>query len=448
MIERYTRPGMGRIWTLQNRYQKFLDIEVAVCQVLAEEGMIPREAARAIERNACFSVERIQEIEKSTRHDVVAFTRCVAESLGEESRYFHYGLTSYDVVDTALSLLLLEAAFLIEEGLAALSRALEKQALLHRDTVMVGRTHGVHAEPITLGLKFALWWDEIGRGRQRLQRAREAVAYGKISGAVGTYAQLDPRVEEKVCRRLGLQPAPISTQVLQRDNHAEFISHLALLASSLDKFAVEIRALQKTEVRELEEPFYPGQKGSSAMPHKRNPVSCEQISGLARLVRSYAGVAQENIPLWHERDISHSSAERVIFPDSTILVDYMIHQMERIISNLHVYPENMKANLERTGGLVFSQNVLLALVEQGVSREEAYDRVQKHAMQSWETQTPFEQLLLADAWITSRLPAGELQACFDYSRNLRHVPRIFRRLGLLHNNAGKEHNGGKESFSV
>ncbi len=430
MIERYTRPEMGRIWTLENRYQKFLDIEVAVCQVLAESGTIPREAARDIELKAAFSVERIQEIEQTTRHDVVAFTRCVSESLGEESRFFHYGLTSYDVVDTALSLLLQEAARLLAGGLSELSRVLQEQALAHRDTVMVGRTHGVHAEPITLGLKFALWWDELGRHADRLQQATEAVSYGKISGAVGTYAQLDPGVEEQVCRRLGLKPAPISTQILQRDNHAEFISVLALLASSLDKFAVEIRSLQKTEVREVEEPFYAGQKGSSAMPHKRNPVSCEQISGLARLVRAHAGVALENIPLWHERDISHSSAERVIFPDATILLDYMIHQMVRIVSGLHVYPENMQANLEKTLGLVYSQNVLLSLVEGGISREEAYDRVQQQAMQAWETRTPFKQLLQQDPWISSRLTAEELEACFDYRRNLRHVPRIFQRLGL------------------
>ncbi len=430
MIERYTRPEMGRIWTLENRYRKFLDLEVAVCQVLAEKGMIPREAVLKIEQKAAFTVDRILEIEKTTRHDVVAFTRCVAESLGEESRYFHYGLTSYDVVDTALSLLLTEATRLIEKGLETLSCALEKQALQHQDTVMIGRTHGVHAEPITLGLKFALWWDEINRGRSRLEKAREAVSYGKISGAVGTYAQLDPEVEEMVCRRLGLKPAPISTQILQRDNHAELISSLAILASSLDKFAVEIRSLQKTEVREVEEPFYEGQKGSSAMPHKRNPVSSEQISGLARLVRAHAQVALENIPLWHERDISHSSAERVIFPDATILLDYMIHQMIRIISHLHIYPERMKANLDKTLGLVYSQNVLLALVEKGISREDAYDRVQKHAMEAWETGTPFKQLLDRDSWITTQLDSQELEGCFDYKRNLRHVPHIYSRLGL------------------
>ena len=421
---------MGRIWTLENRYRKFLDLEVAVCRVQAEKGMIPQEAARAIEQNAAFTVDRILEIEKTIRHDVVAFTRCVAENLGEESRYFHYGLTSYDVVDTALSLLLKEAAGLIEKGLETLSRALKRQALAHRDTVMVGRTHGVHAEPITLGLKFALWWDEIERCRFRMEKAREAISYGKISGAVGTYAQLDPEVEEMVCLHLGLKPAPISTQILQRDNHAEFISSLAILASSLDKFAVEIRSLQKTEVREVEEPFYQGQKGSSAMPHKRNPVSCEQISGLARLVRAHAQVALENIPLWHERDISHSSAERVIFPDATILLDYMIHQMTRIISELHVYPENMKANLDKTLGLVYSQNVLLTLVEKGISREEAYDRVQKHAMEAWEAGTPFKQLLERDPWMTAFLDSGELESCFDYRRNLRHVPHIYKRLGL------------------
>lgn len=431
MIERYTRPEMGRIWTLENRYRKFLEIEIAVCYALAEKGIIPLEAAEAIEQRATFSVERILEIEETTRHDVVAFTRCVAESLGEESRYFHYGLTSYDIVDTALSLLLKEAIGLIAEGLAALSATLKEQVLKHQNTIMIGRTHGVHAEPITLGLKFALWWDELNRHRERLRRAEEAVSYGKISGAVGTFAHLDPDVEESVCRRLGLKPAPISTQILQRDLHAELLMVLALIASSLDKFAVEIRGLQKTEIRELEEPFYQGQKGSSAMPHKRNPVSCEQISGLARVVRANAQISLENIPLWHERDISHSSAERIILPDSTILVDYMLHQMNRIIKNLHVYPGNMLANLEKTGGLIYSQAVLLTLVGKGVSRERAYDLVQKYAMRSWEEGVPFRQLLENDREIASLLTAEEIESCFDPQKHLRFVPYIYERLGLF-----------------
>lgn len=431
MIERYTRPEMGRIWTLENRYRKFLEIEIAVCYALAEKGIIPLEAAEAIEQRATFSVERILEIEETTRHDVVAFTRCVAESLGEESRYFHYGLTSYDIVDTALSLLLKEAVGLIAEGLAALSATLKEQALKHQDTIMIGRTHGVHAEPITLGLKFALWWDELNRHRERLRRAGETVSYGKISGAVGTFAHLDPDVEESVCRRLGLKPAPISTQILQRDLHAELLMVLALIASSLDKFAVEIRGLQKTEIRELEEPFYQGQKGSSAMPHKRNPVSCEQISGLARVVRANAQISLENIPLWHERDISHSSAERIILPDSTILVDYMLHQMNRIIKNLHVYPGNMLANLEKTGGLIYSQAVLLTLVGKEVSRERAYDLVQKYAMRSWEEGVPFRQLLENDREIASLLTAEEIESCFDPQKHLRFVPYIYERLGLF-----------------
>ncbi|MDO9534526.1 MAG: adenylosuccinate lyase [Bacillota bacterium] len=430
MIERYTRPEMGRIWTLENRYRKFLDIEIAVCHALAEKGIIPPDAAEAIGKKADFSVERILEIEEVTRHDVVAFTRCVSESLGKESRYFHYGLTSYDVVDTALSLLLKEAAGLIKKGIFDLTASLKEQAVKHRDTVMIGRTHGVHAEPITLGLKFALWWDEMKRHSNRLQKAEDAISYGKISGAVGTYAQLDPWVEESVCERLGLKPALISTQILQRDSHAELIQVLALIASSLDKFAVEIRSLQKTEIREIEEPFYAGQKGSSAMPHKRNPVSCEQISGLARLVRANAQVSLENIPLWHERDISHSSAERVILPDSTILVDYLLWQMNRIIRDLRIYPENMLRNLEKTGGLIYSQNVLLSLVEKGLSREEAYDLVQKHAMQSWEEQLPFRRLLQGDEKISSLLTAEEIETCFDPGKNLRFVPYIFRRLGL------------------
>lgn len=435
MIERYTRPEMGRIWTLENRYKKFLEIEIAVCYALAEKGIIPLESAETIEKKASFSVERILEIEKTTRHDVVAFTRCVAESLGEESRFFHYGLTSYDIVDTALSLLLKEALRLIDEGIGALSATLKEQALKFEDTLMIGRTHGVHAEPITLGLKFALWWDELNRHRERLRRAEETVSYGKISGAVGTFAHLDPGVEESVCRRLGLKPAPISTQILQRDLHAELLMVLALIASSLDKFAVEIRGLQKTEIREVEEPFYQGQKGSSAMPHKRNPVSCEQISGLARVVRANAQVALENIPLWHERDISHSSAERIILPDSTILVDYMLHQMNRIIKNLHVYPENMLANLEKTGGLIYSQSVLLALVEKGLSRERAYDLVQKYAMRSWEERVPFRHLLENDREVSSLLTTEEIESCFDPRKSLRFIPYIYKRLGLIQEKA-------------
>lgn len=430
MIERYTRPEMGCIWTLENRYRKFLDIELAVCFALAEKGIIPREAAQAIAQKAVFSVERINAIEEITRHDVVAFTRCVAESLGAESRYFHYGLTSYDVVDTALSLLLREACELLEEDLTSLADALRSQALRYQDTVMIGRTHGIHAEPITLGLKFALWWDETGRHLRRLRGAKEAISYGKISGAVGTYAFLDPWVEEAVCRRLGLSPAPVSTQILQRDGHAELIMVLAIIASFIDKIAVEIRALQKTEVREVEEPFYQGQKGSSAMPHKRNPVSCEQLSGLARLVRAHGQVALENIPLWHERDISHSSAERVIFPDATILLDYMLNQAIRIISGLHVYPERMQKNLELTGGLVYSQGVLLALVEKGVSREEAYDLVQRLAMRCWEEKIPLQELLAREEKVNALLSPRELDACFAPQHNLRFVPYIFERLGI------------------
>jgi adenylosuccinate lyase len=430
LIERYTRPEMGCIWTLENRYRKFLDIEIAVCHSLATKEIIPREAAEAIGRKAVFSVERIREIEELTRHDVVAFTRCVAESLGEESRFFHYGLTSYDVVDTALSLLLQEACALLQLELDALSTALRSQALKYRDTVMIGRTHGIHAEPITLGLKFALWWDEARRHRKRLAAAKEAISYGKISGAVGTYAFLDPWIEEDVCRRLGLKPALLSTQILQRDGHAELLTVLAIIASYLDKIAVEIRSLQKTEVRELEEPFYQGQKGSSAMPHKRNPVSCEQISGLARLVRANGQVALENIPLWHERDISHSSAERVIFPDSTILVDYMLHQATRIITGLHIYPERMQKNLELTGGLVYSQGVLLSLVEKGITREDAYDLVQRCAMRSWEQGVPLKELLAKEEQITALLTAEELGAAFEPHHCLRFVPFIYERLGI------------------
>lgn len=430
MIERYTRPAMARIWSLENRYRKFLEVEILASRAWAELGEVPAEAARLIAEKAAFTVERINELELETRHDVVAFTRCVAESLGEERRYFHYGLTSYDVVDTALSVLLREAAALILEELDGLAGALREQALRHRETPVVGRTHGVHAEPTSLGLKFALWYAEAGRHRERVERAAETLRVGKLSGAVGNYAHIDPFVEEYVCRELGLEVAPVSTQVLQRDRHAEFVSVLALVGASLEKMALEVRNLQRTETREMEEPFYRGQKGSSAMPHKRNPVTCEQVCGLARVLRGHAGAALENVALWHERDISHSSVERVILPDSTILVDYMLHQMTRVILDLHVYPENMRRNLELTGGLIYSQRVLLALVEKGLSREEAYDLVQACAMEAWDRERSFQEVLEGQEAVRALLSGEELAACFDPAYYLRRVDLVYRRLGL------------------
>ncbi len=430
MIERYTRPEMGRIWSLENRYRKFLDVEILASEAWAELGMIPREAAELIARNSTFDVERIEELEKETRHDVVAFTRCVAESLGNESRYFHYGLTSYDIVDTALSVLIQEAASLIEEGLVALEEALKEKALRHKETPVVGKTHGVHAEPTSLGLKFALWYAEVQRDRQRLARAKEGARVGKLSGAVGNFAHIDPFIEEHVCRKLGLEPAPVSTQVLQRDRHAEFTSVLAIIGTTLEKMALEIRNQQRTEVRELEEPFYRGQKGSSAMPHKRNPVTCEQVCGLARLLRGYAGTALENVALWHERDISHSSVERVILPDATIITDHIIRQMVRVIGELKVYPDRMARNLELTGGLIYSQKVLLELVESGLSREEAYSLVQECAMEAWESGRSFREELAGKETVRARLGAEKLAACFDPGYYLRRVDHVYRRLGL------------------
>ncbi|NLM45969.1 MAG: adenylosuccinate lyase [Firmicutes bacterium] len=430
MLERYTLPEMAELWSLENKFKKWLEVEILACEAWAELGVIPREAAALIRRKASFSVERILELEAETRHDVVAFTRCVAESLGEEAKYVHYGLTSSDVVDTALAVLMKEAADLILQQLDALLDVLKAKAREHKTTIMMGRTHGIHAEPTTFGLKMALYVAEMQRNRLRLERARDTVACGKISGAVGTFANLPPQVEAYVCRKLGLSPAPISTQILQRDRHAEFMAALAIAAGTLEKLATEIRGLQKTETREVEEPFYAGQKGSSAMPHKRNPVGCEQICGLARVVRANAMAALENMPLWHERDISHSSTERIIIPDSTTLLHYMLHRMTRIVGDLRVYPENMRRNMEKTMGLIFSQKVLLTLVEKGMAREAAYDLVQKYAMEAWEKQKPFRELLASDPVIMSTLTPKELQACFDPAYHLKCVDEIFARVGI------------------
>ncbi len=430
MIERYTSPEMGKIWSLENRYRKFLEVEILAAEAWAEMGVIPGDAARLIAENASFSVQRIEELELETRHDVVAFTRAVAESLGEESRYFHYGLTSYDIVDTALSVILGEAADLIEGNLAELEEALKEQALRHKKTPTVGRTHGVHAEATSLGLKFALWYAEVQRDRERLARAAKVVRVGKLSGAVGNFAHIDPFVEEYVCKKLGLEPAPISTQVLQRDRHAEFVGVLALTGATLEKIALEIRSLQRTEIMEMEEPFYEGQKGSSAMPHKRNPVTCEKICGLARLLRGYSGTALENVALWHERDISHSSVERVILPDSTIVCDHILQQMIRVIRELNINPQQHLRNLEITGGLIYSQRVLLELVESGMSRENAYDLVQRCAMKSWESGRAFKTLLAEETEVAERLGEEKLDDCFNPAYYLQRVDYIYSRLGL------------------
>ncbi|SDZ26091.1 adenylosuccinate lyase [Thermoactinomyces sp. DSM 45892] len=430
MIERYSRPEMMAIWTEENKFRAWLEVEILACEAWVELGHIPKKEVALIRKNARVNVERIAEIELETRHDVVAFTRAVAETLGSESKWVHYGLTSTDVVDTALSYLLLQANEILLADVDQFIGVLKEKALEHKYTVMMGRTHGVHAEPTTFGLKMALWYAEMKRNRERLVQAIESVRVGKMSGAVGTYANIDPFVEEYVCEKLGLQAAEISTQTLQRDRHAHYLSTLALIATSLDKFATEIRGLQKSETREVEEAFKKGQKGSSAMPHKRNPIGCENVSGLARVIRGHMVSAYENVPLWHERDISHSSVERVILPDATILLDYLLNRFARIVKELTVFPENMKRNMDRTFGLIYSQRVLLTLINKGLKREEAYDRVQKLAMQAWEEQTPFRSLVEKDELIRETLSEEETVDCFDYQFHLAQVDTIFKRVGL------------------
>ncbi|WP_461363215.1 adenylosuccinate lyase [Candidatus Darwinibacter acetoxidans] len=430
MIKRYTRPEMGAIWTEENKYRAWLEVEILACEAWAELGEIPKEDVEQIREKASFDLERIKEIEAETRHDVVAFTRAVSESLSEERKWIHYGLTSTDVVDTALSYLIKQANAVLLKDLERFVSVLKEKAKEHKYTVMMGRTHGVHAEPTTLGLKLALWYAEMQRNLERFTFAADNIEAGKISGAVGTYANVDPFVEQYVCEKLGLKPAPISTQTLQRDRHAHYLSTLALIATSIEKFATEIRGLQKTEVREVEEFFAAGQTGSSAMPHKRNPIGSENMCGLARLMRSYMTTAYENVALWHERDISHSSAERIIIPDATILLDYMLHRFTGIVQNLVVYPENMKKNMDRSLGLIFSQRILLALVDKGLSREDAYGLVQPRAMEAWEKQASFRDLVKQDPEISSRLSPSEIDACFDYSYHLKQIDLIFERLGL------------------
>src|SRR5208337_2556088 len=428
MIPRYTRPEMGRIWTDENKFQKWLDVEIATAEVEAEAGLIPKSAARAIRKKARFEVERILEIERQVKHDVIAFTTNVAEHVGREGRYLHYGLTSNDVVDTAQALLVREASALLLAGLNRLGEVLKQRALEFQHTPMIGRTHGIHAEPITFGCKLALWYAENQRNTERLAYAAEQMRVGKISGAVGTYTHLPPAIERGICARLGLEPAPVSSQVIQRDRHAFYLSTLAVAAASLEKIALEVRGLQRTEVREAEEYFSEKQKGSSAMPHKRNPVTCEQISGLARVVRSNAQAALENVALWHERDISHSSVERIILPDSTILVDYLLSKTTSLIDTLLVYPKRMLKNLESTGGLVFSGQLLLDLVEAGVLREDAYRLVQSNAMRAWNEDLNFRELIMNDPEITSKVKRETLEHAFDLQRPLRNVDKIFRRV--------------------
>ncbi len=429
MIERYSRPEMKRIWSDENKYNKWLEVEIAVCEAWSELGIIPRKAIPKIKMAKC-NLKRMAEILRETHHDMTAFLGAVAESLGEESRFIHLGLTSMDVWDTATCLQLVEASDILIQDVKELTSVLAQRAIEHKYSVMIGRTHGIHAEPTTFGLKVAVWIEEMRRNLHRLTEAKKAISAGKISGAVGTYATVTPEVEQKACYKLGLEPAPVSNQVLQRDRHAQFVTTLAIIAGSLEKFATEIRALQKTEVREVEEPFAAGQTGSSAMPHKRNPELCERVCGLARLTRGYAVTSIENIALWHERDISHSSNERVTLPDACLVLDYILSIFTSVMRNLQVFPDRMKKNLELTKGLVFSQRVMLALIDKGISRQDAYKMVQRNAMKSWKGNRSFPKLLKADAEVTATITPAEFDALFDYQYYLQHVDEIFRRIGL------------------
>ncbi len=430
MIERYSRKEMADIWSLENQFQAWLDVELAACRAWSKLGKIPEEDVEKLYKNASFDVERIKEIEKQTRHDVVAFTRSVSESLGDEKKWVHYGLTSTDVVDTANGYRLKQANEILRKDIQQITEVLAAKAKEHKFTVMMGRTHGVHAEPTTFGFKCALWYAEMKRNQERFEKAAGDVEFGKMSGSVGTFANIPPEVEASVCEELGLNPALISTQTLQRDRHAAYISTLALIGSTLEKIAVEIRHLQRSEVREAEEFFRKGQKGSSSMPHKRNPVSSENISGCSRVLRGYMITAYENIPLWHERDISHSSAERIILPDATILLNYMLNRFSGVIEKLTVYEDNMRQNIYKTFGLTFSQRVLHMLIDKGMSREKAYDTVQPLAMKSWEKKTMFRDLVEADKTIQSNLTAEEIEEAFDLEHHTRNVDQIFERAGL------------------
>jgi adenylosuccinate lyase len=428
LIERYSREKMAAIWSPENRYRKWLDIEILACEAMAARGEIPEASMKNIRERAGFDVSRIDEIEKTTKHDVIAFLTSVTEKVGEDGRFIHRGLTSSDILDTSLALLLREAAGILIEDIELLLAAIKKKAFAHKNTLMIGRSHGIHAEPITFGLKMAIWYAEMERNRERMVRARETISAGKLSGAVGTFSFIDPSVEEYVCGKLGLKPAPAASQIIQRDRHAEYFSTLAIVASSLDKFSQEVRLLQRTEVGEAEEYFSPGQKGSSAMPHKRNPVLSENLSGLSRLMRSYSVAALEDVALWHERDISHSSVERVIGPDATILLDFMLSRFTGLIGQLVVYPERMLANLGMTRGVIFSQMVLLKLIEKGSTRENAYAIVQRNAMRSWQEGSEFRDLLSKDGEVMSRLDATDLEGVFQIGNFLKQVDFIFNRV--------------------
>lgn len=433
MIERYSLPKMSRIWSLENKFQKMLEVEMAACEAHAKFGNIPRGAFSKIKKKARFNLKRIEELERKTNHDVAAFVENLQESVGPGGEFIHMGLTSNDVTDTALALQMREAAEIILEDLCSLQEALSKKARRYEDTVMIGRTHGVHAEPTTFGFKMALFYQEIKRNIERLEQARQTISVGKISGAVGTFSNLEPAIEEHVCKKLELEPAAISNQVLQRDRHAQYLTTIAIIGATLEKLATEIRSLQRTELMEAEEYFSKTQKGSSAMPHKRNPITCERICGLARVLRANAQVSIENIPLWHERDISHSSAERIIIPDSTILIDYMLQTMTDIIEHLLVYPENMRKNLERTGGLIYSQRVMIELIKAGLSREKAYRLIQKHAMETWKEGKDFKEALLKDKEIIQAVKPHQINKCFELDYYLRNIPKVFKRTGLSQN---------------
>ena len=428
MISRYTRPEMGRIWEAENRFAKWLEVEMVVCEAMTEEGLIPKEAFENIKAKASFSVERILEIEEVTKHDVIAFLTNVAEHVGPDSRFIHMGLTSSDILDTSLALLMKEAMTLIIDDVKELMGTIKERAYEHKFTVMIGRSHGIHAEPITFGLKLAVWYSELRRNLKRLEEALEVISYGKMSGAVGTFANISPEIEARACEKLGLRPAEISTQIIQRDRHAHYFSSLAILGGTLEKIAVEIRHLQRTEVLEAEEAFEKGQKGSSAMPHKKNPIGSENISGLARLVRTNSMAAMENMALWHERDISHSSVERVIGPDSTILIDYMLNRLNRIIKNLAVYPKRMEENLNQLKGLIFSQQVLMKLTNMGLKRERAYDMVQRNALKVWDSGKAFKALLLEDGEIREHLSEEDIEELFSLDFHMKHVEELFDRV--------------------
>ena len=430
MIERYTNPEMGNIWTLQHEFEVMLDVEIAACEAMAELGEIPKEAAVNIREKAHFELDRVKEIEKETNHDIIAFLTNVAEYVGDDSKYIHKGLTSSDVKDTAMGIMMKKSAELIIDDLKKFREVLKRRAAEFKHTVCIGRTHGIHAEPMTFGLKLALWMNEVDRNIERVEHAKKIVSVGKLSGAVGTYSNINPKIEELVCKKLGITPSPLATQVIQRDRHAEYMTTLAIVASSFEKFATEIRNLQRTDIREAEEYFSPGQKGSSAMPHKRNPITCERIAGMARLVRGNALASMENISLWHERDISHSSVERVILPDSTINVDYCIKKFTNVIDKLLVYPEAMLENLNKTGGLIFSQRILIALVSKGVLREDAYKWVQRNAMKRWLAKEDFKTNISKDEDVVRYLSQDEIDECFKVDYFLRHVDMIMARFGL------------------